>query len=167
MSEENKRGFYSFQQPWSKTQPAKASDPSKGDMSGSKNTEHRDLQGGQHDFNYKGKVTKMGDTFHNFGKPQSGLNGNFSDKDASNEYLRDRGLKGQRVKNYSGGNPQSIMHTNNIGVTAYNSNPINEVYRPATSNRVPSADPVVRPQIEKEETANASDQSNLTKKAKK
>lgn len=162
-----KRGWYDMQQPMSKTQPARSSDPSCGDMSGRKNTEYRDSNKGEHDFNYEGKVKQMGGNYMEFGKPQAGLGFNGSDKDSSIEYLKERNRKGQEVRNYSGGNYPSRVHTNNGGVTAYNSMPINEVYKSATSNKVTSAEPVIYSRITKQESQDPGNQEDITSKRKK
>jgi len=161
------RGYYDFNQPLSKTQPAKASDPSCGDMTGQKNTEHRDFNNGDHNFNYAGKVKQMGGQFHEFGKSQAGLHFNGDDKDSSINYLKDRNMKGQEIRNFSGGNRNAKIHTNNGGTTAYNGNPIREVYTPATSNKVASAEPVMQPIIKKEETIPTKDQTHFPRKLKK
>jgi len=105
----------------------------------------------------------MGGNYMEFGKPQAGMNFNGSDKDSSMDYLKTRGMKGQEVRNYNGGSVESKLHTHNIGVTAYNGNPINEVYTPATSHKVPPADAIIRPQIEKKEGKPPADQEDLTK----
>jgi hypothetical protein len=161
------RGYYDFQQPMSKTQPAKASDPACGDMSGKKNTPHRDFNEGEHDFNYAAKVKGMGGNYQEFGKPQAGLNFNSAEKDASLEYLKERNRKGQEVKNYSGGNYNSRLHTMNGGVTAYNSMPINEVYTPATSHKVPPAEAITHGKIIKPESQAAANQEDISYKKKK
>lgn len=108
--------------------------------------------GDGHDFNIKGKVTSTsGSDYHDYGRPDSGLHGNFAEKDASMAYLKERGMKGQVVKNYNGTQEQVRMHTNNVGLTAYNSRPISEVYKPATSQDVPPVEAVVHNYIEKKE----------------
>lgn len=161
------RGFWDMQQPLSKTQPAEASDYSKGDLKGDKNTEHRDSNDGAHTFNYKGKVTSMGGNYMEFGKSQAGLGFNANEKDASMEYLKSRNMKGQEVRNFSSGHLESKMTTGNGGVTAYNGMPITEVYTPATSNKVPSGEPVIYPATEKQESQPASNQADMSRKLKK
>lgn len=160
----NNKGFK--ERPASKYLPGEASDPSKGDMSGSKNTEHRDFNGGQHGFNYKGKVTKMGSDYMEFGKKDAQLHGNFDEKDASIAYLKERNMQGQSVSHFAGGSEESRLKTNNIGLTAYNGNPVKEVYTPATSNKVPSQDAVVRRRIEKSVGEPVKDQGDNTDKLK-
>ncbi len=159
--QQKNRGFYDFQQPASKTVPPKASDPSKGDMNGMKNTEHRDLQQGDHNFNYKAKVTQSTNQFHDFGNKQAGLDFNGKQKDDSLSYLKDRNQKGQEVRNFSGGNYNSRLHTYNSGVTAYNSNPIREVYKPATSQHVPPEQAIVDTVIKRDESNMPGDQTKL------
>lgn len=156
------RGFYDFQQPMKKTQPAQASDPS-GNQGAKKNTELRDMNDGAHNFNYKAKVTAPGGNFHDFGDKQAGLDFNGAQKDASLAHLKERGMKGQEVKNFSGGNLNSRLHTHNGGVTAYNSMPIKETYMPATSHKTPPPDAIIRPQIEKSEQQSAGNQTKLGK----
>jgi hypothetical protein len=158
-----KRGFYDFQQPLSKTQPGKASDYSKGDMSGNKNTEHRDLNKGAHDFNYKAKVTNSGGNFHDFGNPQAGLKFNGAQKDASMSYLKERNMKGQEVRNFTGGNEKSRLHTHNGGVTAYNAMPVRETYTPATSHNAPPPDAIIHNQIAKSDDQPMGNQTKLGK----
>lgn len=142
------------------------SDPSCGDMSGKKNTEYRDPNQGEHDFNYAAKVTQEGSDFHDYGRRDANLHGNFAQKDASIAYLQNRNKQGQEIRHFAGGNKQSIIHTNNGGVTAYNGNPIRETYTPATSNKVPSADPVRRTILEKKTTVPSKDQGDQTDKLK-
>lgn len=161
------RGFWDMQQPLSKTQPAEASDYSKGDLKGDKNTEHRDFHDGAHTFNHKGKVSSMGDNYQNFGKPQAGLHFNSAEKDASLAYLKERNMKGQEVRNFSGGTMEAKMTTDNGGVTAYNGMPIKETYICATSNKVPSSSPVVNPQLEKKEAQAPANQTLMPRKLTK
>ena len=150
--------------PASKFIPAKASDPSKGDDSGMKNTEDRRLGGdASHDFNYKAKVKNMGNNYHGYGDPQAGLGFNGQDKDASLAYLKDRNEKGQRVRNFSGGNEMSRLHTYNGGVTAYNNNPIKEVYKPATSQNVPPEQAIKYSTITKTESPEPGNQTKIGK----
>lgn len=132
----NDKGYYDMNQPMKKTQPAKAGDHGTG----------CNYNGDAHDFNTKGKVTSnAGSDYHDVHRKDSGLHGNFAEKDAQAAYLRDRGMKGQRVMNYSATSEESRLHTHNVGPTAYNNRPIDEVYKPATSQHVPPADAVVRP----------------------
>lgn len=161
--QQRNRGFYDMQQPLSKTQPAKASDPSEGDMSGSKNTDHRDLQKGAHDFNYKAKVTNPGGNFHDFGDKNAGLKFNGAEKDTSLSYLKERNMKGQEVRDFSGGNPISKLHTMNGGVTAYNSMPVKEVYQPATSQKVPPEQAITDSTITRQESNDPGNQTKLGK----
>lgn len=84
-----------------------------------------------------------GSDYHDYGRSDSGLHGNFAQKDASVKYLKERGQRGQTIRNYSAGSLNSKHSTGNIGQTAYNSNPIPEVYKPATSNGEPDANAVV------------------------
>lgn len=135
----NDKGFYDFQQPMSKSQPGKPG--------GHSANEHGDA----HEFNIKGKVTNQGSDYSNPGDPSSGLHGNFSEKDASIAYLKDRCIKGQEINHFSGGQRHSRLHTYNGGSTAYNGNPIGQVYEPATSNKVANAQPVVNPKVVKKE----------------
>lgn len=158
-----KRGFYDFQQPMSKTQPARASDPSRGDNSGRKNTEFRDSNDGEHNFNYKAKVTSPGGNFHDFGEKQAGLDFNGAQKDASLAYLKERGMKGQEVRNFSGGNYNSKLHTYNGGTTAHNSMPVRETYTPATSHKAPPPDAIVHNQVVKSDDQPAGNQTKLGK----
>jgi len=119
----NDKGYYDMQQPMSKTQPAKTGFGDNYD--GNEN-------GKGHDFNLKGKVTKTEGSDYNDFRKDSGLHGNFSEKDSSLEYLRNRNKEGQSVANYSATQRQSRIHTEG-GVTAYDSMPIPETYKPATS----------------------------------
>ena len=112
----NYKGFVSKD---SKTQPAKC-----GGYEGVYN-------GDAHDFNIKSKVTKMGGCYADLGCG-SGMGGNYADKDASISYLKERNKKGQEVKNFSATSMESKVHTGG-GLSAYNSNPIPETYKPATS----------------------------------
>lgn len=160
--QQKNRGFYDMQQPLSKTQPAKPSDPSMGDHSGMKNTDERYLGGDtSHDFNYKAKVTSGGGNFHDFGDKNAGLKFNGSQKDASLDYLKDRSMKGQEVRNFSGGNEVSRLHTMNGGVTAYNSMPVNEVYRSATSNKEPPQQAIKDSTITRPESEAPGDQTKI------
>jgi hypothetical protein len=102
-------------------------------------------------FNIKGKVTSMGGDYHNQGSKSSGLNGNFGDKNASNAYLKERGKEGIKVRNFSGTNLPAEHSTGNIGQSAYNSKPIDQVYEPATSKKsLPPAAPIVYNKIIKQ-----------------
>ena len=159
----NDKGYYDFQQPLKKTQPARASDGSKGDLSGFKKTETRYLGGNNdHNFNSKAKVTNSGGNFHDFGNQKSGLMFNGAQKDASIEHLKQKALQGQRIKNDQGGNEVSRTYTYNGGVTAYNTMPIKEVYRPATSQKVPPPEAIKHTTITKAEAADkAGDQTKL------
>jgi hypothetical protein len=80
-------------------------------------------------FNEKAKVT------------ENSANGNFSEKDASIAYLTERGKKGITVREYKQNKMTDKYSTGNNGVTAYNSKPINQVYKPATGGSVPSKYP--------------------------
>jgi hypothetical protein len=94
-----------------------------------------------HDHNYKGRsINTEGSDYNDLGRKSSGLHGNFAEKDASMEYLRERNKQGQSVANFSGTERQSRIHTQGGG-TAYNGMPIPEVYKPATSqgNCLPNA----------------------------
>lgn len=123
----DRRGF--IKKPDEKTQPARLIERPSNEL------------GDSHHFNIKGKVTKMGGSYHDMGKC-SGECGNFDDKDASNEYLEDRGKQGQVVYRYSNNTYNSKEHTFNIGQTAYNSLPIDQVYKPATSRGIPCSEAV-------------------------
>lgn len=87
------------------------------------------------DFNIKGKVTNPGSTYNNL---DSGAHFNGAEKDASIAYLDKRGKQGMKVASYSSTdrNGRSVLghDGSNHGLTAYNSSPIPETYRPATSN---------------------------------
>lgn len=128
----DKKGFYDMHQKMSKTQPA--------ECGGYEAT----YNGDGHDFNTKGKITKTsGSDYHDLARKDSGLHGNFAEKDAQLKYLTERGNKGIEIRHYSGTEENSKHHTGNIGPTAYNSRPIAQVYKPATSQGVASADQVV------------------------
>jgi hypothetical protein len=129
--------------PESQYQPAKLSDRTREGQADGKQF------GSGHEFNIKGKVTSMGNSYHDMTqKPEN----NFSDKNASMKYLQERNKKGQEVKNYSGLNYMR-KHTGNGGGTSYNGNPIDETYTPATGNGEPSSNPVIRPKDKKSEEA--------------
>ena len=92
------------------------------------------INGDSHNFNIKGKVTSnSGSDYHSFGRADSGLHGNFADKDASLAYLRDRNKQGIEVKHFSGTTQHAKLKIGN-GSTAFDGRPIPEVYQPATSN---------------------------------
>lgn len=147
------KGFYDMHQPMSKTQPAAVPE------------RPFSTHGDGHDFNQKGKITNnAGSDYHDVARPNSGLHGNFSEKDAQLKHLTERGKKGQVIKNFSGTNEQSRLHTYNAGSTAYNSKPIDEVYKPATSQNVPPADAVTRPVEKKTETTVANPSQKYTAK---
>lgn len=99
-------------------------------------------QGAIQDFNKQGKVTNVSGSDYNDFRKNSGLYGNFAEKDASMDYLRGRNKEGQRIKNYSGTNELSELRTGG-GVTAYDARPIPEVYHPATSQGPISPNAVV------------------------
>lgn len=155
-------------QPMSKTQPWKASDPSKGDNSGYKRTDANDVNDNSaHDFATKSKSTKLGSDYHEPGRRNSGQLGNFSEKESTINYLLERNRKGIEVQHHGGGGNQQDKHyTNGFGSTAYNNAPINEVYKPATSHGVPPGKAVIRGYAEKPEAQNPKDQKNITKKVK-
>jgi len=123
----NDKGFFDMHQPMSKTQPAKLSDR---ERDGQRNGNYN---GDAHDFNTKGKSTSnSGSDYHDVARKDSGLHGNFAEKDASMAYLRERNKLGQEVNHFSAGSLQSRLKTEG-GPTAYDSMPIHEVYKPATS----------------------------------
>jgi hypothetical protein len=97
------------------------------------------------EFNRAGKSTNTaGSDYHDPGRATSGLHGNFAEKDANRQAMIENAQKGQRVHHWSGNQRTADLHTHNTGgLTAYNSNPIPEVFGPATSHGVPGADPVV------------------------
>lgn len=96
-----------------------------------------------HDFNTKGKITSnSGSDYHDLGRKDSGLHGNFAEKDASLAYLRDRNKQGQVVQHFSGTSRESKLLTGG-GSTAYDTMPIPEVYHPATSQGSVPPDAVV------------------------
>lgn len=101
------------------------------------------VNGSSHDFNTKGKITSTSESCYHNPSAGSGSYGNFAEKDAQLAYLTERGKKGAVIKQFTGGQEHSRMHTSNIGPTAYNSRPIDEVYKPATSQHVPPAEAVV------------------------
>lgn len=157
----NDKGFYDFQQPMSKTQPAKASPPPYSGK-GEGKTKAGEF-GNEHEFNIKGKVTSNeGSTYHDVSNSDSGLTGNFKEKDASQEYLRERGMKGQEVRHFNATKMEARMHTGNSGGTVYNSNPVYETYHPATSNKQPSSDAVIRPRMVKPEAPTNPNQEDIT-----
>lgn len=89
--------------------------------------------GDTHDFNIKGKITNTsGSDYHDQSRQNSGLHGNFDEKDASLEYLRARNKDGQEIRNFSGTKDLARLRTQG-GATAYDPMPIPEVYKPATS----------------------------------
>lgn len=162
MSEE---GLYK-NQPLSKSQPARASDGSKGDKSGYKKTEHREF-GDMHDFNHKGKITNnSGSDYHDLGRANSGLYGNFAEKDKQNEYLKERGMKGQEIHHFNGTNEHKKIYPG-TGVTAYNTNPNYEVFSPATGHNAVPSRAVIRPTVEREENIPLVKQDKETKRLKK
>lgn len=117
----NDKGFYDMSQPMKKTQPKQCG--------GYEGTYHGDA----HDFNTKGKITKVeGSDYASLDRPDSGLHGNFAEKDAQIAYLNERNRKGQQVANFSATSREAVMKTGG-GVTAYDSMPIPETYRAATS----------------------------------
>lgn len=123
----NAKGYFDFQQPMSKSQPAK----------------HKQVEGNQngdgHDFNLKGKVTSNAESCYHDMSAGSGSYGNFAEKDASLAYLKERGKKGQEIRSYSGTTQHAKLKRHDHGGTAYDTRPIAEVYEPATSNgKVPS-----------------------------
>jgi hypothetical protein len=163
MSDQN--GLYK-NQPMSKSQPGRASTPSKGDMSGMKNTEHRQF-GDEHDFNHKGKVTSnQGSDYHDIGRGNSGLYGNFAEKDKAMEYLKNRGQKGQEVRHYNAGKMEAKMYTG-AGPTAYNGNPAYETYKPATSHGAVPDEAIIRPTITRNDNPPLPVQDKETKRLKK
>lgn len=84
-------------------------------------------------FNEKGKITSnQGSDYHDYGRKDSGLYGNFAEKDASMEYLRGRNKDGQRIRSYHATEMNSELKIGG-GATAFDSMPIPEVYHPATS----------------------------------
>lgn len=126
----NGKGFYDMQQPMKKTQPGI---PGGHNFTGKENG---------HDFNTKAKVTNPGNGYNNVGAGAgAGFNG--AEKDASIKYLTERGQKGQVVNQFTATHRTSKDHTQNVGTTAFNSRPIAQVYKPATSNGAPSQDQIV------------------------
>ncbi len=101
-----------------------------------------EYHGDGHDFNLKGKSTKTSGSDYNSFEKDSGLHGNFSEKDASMEYLRGRNKEGQSVSHYSATSREARLHTGSGG-TAYDGRPIPEVYHPATSQGSVPPDAVV------------------------
>lgn len=131
----------------SQYQPAKLSDREREGQSS------KEISNNAHDFNIKGKVTSNAESCYNDFGAGSGAYGNYDEKDASLAYLKDRNMKGQEIHQFTATQRQSKMHTHNVGLTAYNSNPIKEVYTPATSQHVPPPDAVIRPTLKKSEEA--------------
>ena len=129
----NDKGFFDMQQPMKKTQPGIPGGHSAG--------EHGS---GSHDFNIKAKVTNSGSNYNNVG---AGAGGGFNgaQKDASLKYLTERGKKGMSLQQFTATHQKSKEHTNNVGTTAFNSKPIAQVYKPATSNGAPSQDQIIYP----------------------
>ena len=127
----NDKGYK--QRPESYYQPAKLSDRTREGQANGKQF------GQEHDFNIKGKsVNTEGSDYHDPGRKTSGLHGNFAEKDASMEYLRARNKEGQEVRHYSANSREARLKTFG-GVTAYDSRPVPETYKPATSQgEVPS-----------------------------
>lgn len=134
----NDKGFYDMHQPMSKTQPAKV--PNRTPVN----------HGDGHDFNMKAKVTNPGSGYNDLGKG-SGAGFNGAEKDASLAYMTERGKKGQVVNQFTATERVSRDHTHNVGPTAYNNCPIDEVYKPATSGKYPSPQAIVRPTEKKSE----------------
>lgn len=132
----NDKGFYDMHQPMSKTQPPKVPVRPCTD------------NGDGHDFNEKAKVTNPGGSYADSGTG-GGFNG--AEKDASIAYLTERGKKGQVVNQFKGTERTSREHTQNVGLTAYNSRPIDEVYKPGTSRDVPPVPAIVHPYQKKSE----------------
>lgn len=108
------------------TQPAKLTDRAR---EGQRNGNYIDLNEGNtygmgDKFARADKVTKMGGSYQDFEGPTSPDYGNYSQKNSSISRL-----------------DMVNKQTNNTG-TAYNSDPIPETYKPATSNGVPNANAV-------------------------
>lgn len=108
------------------SQPAKLSDRSR---EGQGNGNYIDLNSGNtygmgDKFDRADKVTKMGGSYQDFEGPTSPNYGNYSEKNASISRL-------DLVNKQTANSP-----------TAYNSEPIPETYKPATSNGVPPANAV-------------------------
>lgn len=113
-------------------------------------------------FNEKGKVTNTkGSDYHDLSRKDSGLYGNFSEKDASLDYLRGRNKDGQRIRNYSGNSLNSELRTG-AGSTAYDGRPIPEVYKPATSQGSVPPNAVVYTSIEKTRNDSLPKQQNTS-----
>jgi len=111
------------------------------------------VSGAGKEINMKAKVTSNeGSDYHDPGRSSSGLHGNFSQKDASMAYLQNRGKEGIKIRSYQGNTVHSDHTTNNMGVTAYNNQPIPEVYKPATSHDIPSPKAVRYTAIHKDPT---------------
>lgn len=152
----NDKGFLDMNQPMKKTQPA--------------SVPKRDAarHGDAHDFNTQGKITNnAGSDYADVARPNSGLHGNFAEKDAQLKYLLDRNKQGQVVKNYNATTEESRLHTYNIGQTAYNSRPIDEVYKPATSQNIPPSEAIVRSTLKKPDNDQETKSTvNITQKIK-
>lgn len=121
----------------SKSQPAKLSEREREGQG------YGNYNGDAHDFNNAAKVTNnRGSDYHDTGRGNSGLHGNFAEKDASIEYLRNRNKDGQEVQHYSGTGLNSKLKIGG-GQTAYDSMPIPEVYKPATRQGAVPANPIM------------------------
>lgn len=108
-----------------KYQPAKISNRERDGQRNDNQIGHRS------EFNTKGKVTgTSSSSYHDF-QSGSGEKGNFSEKDSSISYLKDRGMKGQSITHYTGNNRKSKEHTSDIGQRIYPSKPIEQVYKKA------------------------------------
>jgi hypothetical protein len=119
------------------------------------------FNGDGHDHNWKGRsVNTAGSDYHDGGRPTSGLHGNFAEKDASMEYLRERNRSGQEVRHYSGTNEQSRLKTFG-GATGYDTTPIPEVYKSATSQGEVPPNAVEYKTNKKDRNADMPDQQNV------
>lgn len=97
------------------------------------------FNGFMHPFNEEQKITNTkGSSYQDFA---GGISDNFSQKDDNIEALNKRGQQGQMVQRWDH-TKRTSMDTRGAGLTAYNSEPIPETYKCATSNGEPDANAV-------------------------
>lgn len=103
-----------------------------------------------HPFNEDQKVTNVKNSaYQDF---TGGISDNFAEKDVNLDALQARGKKGQMIQEWNATH-RDKMTTRGWGGTVYNSNPIPEVYEPATSNGVPDANAVQYDTVKKDRNA--------------
>lgn len=127
----NGKGFKNHDD--NKTQPAKLSNRDREDQADGS------YHGFTHPFNEEQKITNTkGSSYQDFG---GGISDNFGEKDINIAALEKRNKEGNLVQ-YWTATHRTEADTNGEGPTAYNTKPIPETYKPATSNGVPDANAV-------------------------